>query len=441
MISARQSTRRVVITGMGVICPLGNTKEALWDALDNGRSGVGPLTSVPTDHLPMSFAAEARYFQGRIEDFGPLEGDQKKAIRKGLKTICREAQMGIAAAQLALADAGLALGKYDPERTGVVFGSDYMITAPEEFTAPVRHCLGEDDQFEFKRWAKQGLPQMSPLWLLKYLPNMPASHLAIYNDLRGPNNSLTLREASSNLAIGEAYRTIQRGSADTILAGATGTWVHPVKAMHAILQQEVAADGCSPEKACRPFDLHRTGMVLGEGAGTFVLEELGIARARRATIYGEVVGSASCQVADRNFVARRDVALANVMRAALRDAHATIDDVGHIHAHGLGTRGSDSAEAQAICQVLGDRTPRTPVVAAKSYFGNLGAGSGVVEAMASTLALQHGRLFPVLNYETADPECPIAVVTSHRAKPGRSFLNLSVTAQGQASCVMIRAVD
>src|SRR5688572_15012645 len=179
--------RRVVITGLGVICPLGNTPQKLWEALSSGTSGVGPLASLPTTHLPMSFAAEAREFTGQIEDFGPLEGEQKKAIRKGLKTICREAQMGIAAAQLALTDAGLAIGRYDPERTGVVFGSDYMVTVPEEFTEPVRQCLGEDRKFRFSRWASDGIRQMSPLWLLKYLPNMPASHLAIYNDLRGPN--------------------------------------------------------------------------------------------------------------------------------------------------------------------------------------------------------------------------------------------------------------
>src|SRR5688572_5133987 len=301
--------RRVVITGLGVICPLGNTPQKLWEALSSGTSGVGPLASLPTTHLPMSFAAEAREFTGAIDDFGPLEGEQKKAIRKGLKTICREAQMGIAAAQRAMADAGLALGKYDPDRIGVVFGSDYMITSAEEFVVPVKECLGADQAFDFSRWALAGLPKMNPLWLLKYLPNMPAAHLAIYNDLRGPNNSLTLREASSNLAVGEALRTIARGHADIMVAGATGTWIHSVKAMHAVLQQELATDECEPARASRPFDLDRRGMVLGEGAGAIVLEELTQAERRGATILGEVCGTASSQVADRNRVARRDVAL------------------------------------------------------------------------------------------------------------------------------------
>ena len=440
MVSSPSSPRRVVITGMGVITPIGNSKEALWDSLVKGRSGVGPFESVPTRYLPTSFAAEAREFTGAIDDFGPLQGEQKKAIRKGLKTICREAQMGIAAAQRAMADAGLALGKYDPERIGVVFGSDYMITSAEEFVASVKECVGADQAFDFSRWALAGLPKMNPLWLLKYLPNMPASHLAIYNDLRGPSNSLTLREASSNLAIGEASRIILRGSAEIMVAGATGTWVHPTKAVHAALQQELAGNGCEPARACRPFDLNRTGMVLGEGAGVIILEELSAAQARGATIYAEIVGSGSSHVADRNHVAHRDTALANAMRAALRDAGSSPLDVGHIQAHGLATRSADVAECKAIREVFGQRADSVPVTAAKSYFGNLGAGSGAVELIAGVMALNHRRLFPILTFETPDPECPLAVVTKADTDPGASFLNLSVTAQGQASCVMVRAV-
>jgi 3-oxoacyl-[acyl-carrier-protein] synthase II len=437
---AIENPRKAVITGIGVICPLGSTPDALWDALSTGRSGVGPLTAVPPRYLPMSFAAEATGFTGSIDDFGPLEGEQKKAIRKGLKTICREAQMGIAAAQLALHHAGLGLGKYDPERIGAVFGSDYMITAPEEFTAPVRKCVGPDGRFEFSRWAAEGLGQMNPLWLLKYLPNMPGSHIAIYNDLRGPNNSLTLREASSNLAVGEALRYIQRGSADIMIAGATGTWIHPLKSLHAILQQELANNGVEPARACRPFDLNRCGMVLGEGSAVVIMEEASAAAKRGATLLAEVVGCGSSQVASRNMIAHRRQALVNAMRMTLRDAAAALADIGHIQAHGLATRTCDAEEAQAIREVFGDAADRLPVTAAKSYFGNLGAASGLVELVAGVLALRNDQLFPTLNFETPDPECPIRVVADNATAPGRSFLNLSVTPQGQASCVLVRAV-
>jgi 3-oxoacyl-[acyl-carrier-protein] synthase II len=430
--------RRVVITGLGVICPLGDTIEDFWKALLDRRSGIAPVQPEPGVLSARAFAGQARDFTGHIDDFGSLEGELKKAIRKGLKVMCRESQMGVAAAQRAIADAALKPGAYDPERSGVVFGSDYMLTVPEEFIAPMRACAPEDRPFEFSRWATVGMSQLSPLWLLKYLPNMPASHIAIYNDFRGPNNSLTLREAASNLAVGEAFRVIQRGHADCMVAGATGTRVHPMKALHAVIQEDIAPNGQDPQRACRPFDLNRAGMVLGEGAGAILLEEIGSAQARGARIYAEIVGAGSSSVVDQNRVARRDQALCNAMRSTLRDAHITESDVGHINAHGLGTRSGDAEEAAAIRDVFGQHAQGLPVTAPKSYFGNLGAGSGIVELAASALALANDRLFPILNYETPDPDCPIKAVTNGEAKPGSSFLKLSVTPQGQASCLLVR---
>ncbi len=372
-----------------------------------------------------------------IDDFGLLEPEQKKAIRKALKMMCRESQMGVASAQRALHDAGIKSGSLDPERSGVVFGSDYMITDPEDFTAGMQRCAPEGE-FDFSRWATDGMTQMSPLWLLKYLPNMPASHIAIYNDLRGPNNSLTQREASANLAVGEALRVIQRGHAEVMLAGATGTRIHPMKTMHAVQQEPLAIDGIAPEKASRPFDLHRTGQVLGEGAGAVVLETWEHAQARGATIYAELVGTASSSASGRNFVARRELSLANAMRGALRDAKLAPEQVGHLQAHGLGTIGCDLDESRAVRDVFGASSDRLPVTAAKSYFGHLGAASGLVELIAGVLSLHYNRLFPILNYDAPDPDCPIRAVTRDDQTPGDSFLNPSVTPQGQASCVAVR---
>jgi 3-oxoacyl-[acyl-carrier-protein] synthase II len=264
--------------------------------------------------------------------------------------------------------------------------------------------------------------------------------VAIFNDLRGPNNSITLREAASNLAVGESFRTILRGHADVMIAGATGTRVHPMKAIHAIQTEQLAINGLAPARASRPFDLNRKGMVLGEGAAAVVVEELEHALARGAAIYGEIVGHASSQVTDRNFVAQRDRALANVIRMAIADADASLDDVGHIHAHGLGSQSCDAEEAAAIREVFGNRADHVPVTAAKSYFGNLGAASGLVELIGSMLALQQGTLFPILNYETPDPACPI-MAAKQGMSPGRSVLNLNVTPQGQASALLVRAWD
>jgi len=431
--------RRVVITGMGLICPLGNSKEALWEAIRAGQSGVLPVSAADHGEIPVPFAAEARQFQGKIEDFGPLDKERSKAIRKGLKMMCRECQMGVASAQLALHDAGLS-GKTDPSRTGIAFGVDHVITMPDDFLAGVQQC-STDGRFDYSRWATEGMPKMSPLWLLKYLPNMPASHLAIYNDLRGPNNSLTMREAAANMAVGEAFQIILRGSADAMLAGATGTRLHPLKAIHALQQEQVSTVAGDPSSACRPFDLHRTGMILGEGAATLVLEELNTALARGATIYGEVLAAASSASAGRGLVAHRSQAMVNVLRAVLRSADLSPDEVGHLHAHGLATRSCDIDEAQAIHEVFRRRDRPLPVVAAKSYFGNLGAGSGMIELAASLMALEKGDLFPVLNYQTPDPECPVSVAVDRDVPAGPTFVNLSVTPQGQASAVLVRRYE
>jgi len=433
--------RRVVITGLGLISPLGNTVESFWDALTTGRSGVRATETLPGNLLQMPWAAEAREFTGDIADFGPMDKDQTKAIRKGLKVMCRECQMGVAVAQRALANARISLGTCAPERIGISFGADYMLSQPDEFIGGVQHALDASGHFDFSRWPTDGMPQMSPLWLLKYLPNMPASHLAIYNDFRGPNNSITLREASANLSVGEAFRIIASGRADFMLAGATGTRLHPMKTIHCVQQEELATEADDPAKASRPFDLDRGGAVLGEGAGAIVLEELASAKARGATILAEVVARASSSVAGPNLVARRREALQNVLELTLAEAGLAPEQIGHVHAHGLGTRTGDAEEAKAIDAVLGSRVKPVPVVAAKSHFGNLGAGSGMVELAASVMALMHGRLFPVLNYQTPDPDCPVAAVTDNDTPSGDSFINLSVTPQGQASAVLVRRYE
>lgn len=440
MSSAFQDRRRVVITGLGVISPLGSSPADFWSALAAGKSGVNTISLLPVDRQPLKYAGEAKQFTGEIDDFGPLEGDRKKAIKKGLKVMCRETRMAVAAAQLALADALIAEKPFDPENSGVVLGSDYMLTMPEDYEASMKKCADTGD-FEFTRWGHDGLDQMTPLWMLKYLPNMPASHIAIYNDLRGPNNSLTMREAASNLAIGEAFRTIQRGHANAMVAGATGTRILPMQAIHALQTEQIAAENCDPEKASRPFDKNRTGMVTGEGAGMVVLEELAAAKARGATILAEIVGFGSSNVADENLVGRCDVALTNAMRSALHNAGRTPAEIGHINAHGLSTTKRDAEEARAICEVFGTTADQVPVVALKSYFGNLGAGSGAVELIASVLALRAGYLPRTLNYETPDPACGLAVTRDNNIAPGRSFLNLSVTPQGQAAVLCVAAVD
>ncbi|MEZ6092569.1 MAG: beta-ketoacyl-[acyl-carrier-protein] synthase family protein [Pirellulaceae bacterium] len=426
------SSRRVVITGVGLVSPLGNQVDTLWESLRNRKSGVSLLQSPANQALPIPCGAEAKDFTGGIDDFGPLDKALQRSIKKGLKLMCREIEMGVAAAQLALHDSGLSSDVRDPDRTGVLYGSDYIMTLPDEFTEGIRKCQDEEGRFRFERWSEAGLPEVNPLWLLKYLPNMPASHIAIYNDLRGSNKSLTVREASPGAAIGEAVSTISRGIVDAMVVGATGTRINPFRTLHVITQELVARGDADPSTLSRPFDKHRTGVVLGEGAGAMILEDLEFAKARGATILGEVVGFGSSAVGRAANERYLGLALANAMRAAVGDQAKS---VGHINAHGIGTPDGDAQESQAIIEIFGPQTP--PVVAAKSNFGNLGAGGGMVEAIASLKALEVGTLWPTLNYETPDEDCPISVVTSHDVPAGNSFLSANVSPQGQATAFHI----
>ena len=431
----KNGKRRVVITGFGLISPLGNSPEAVWESLANRTSGVRTLQSVPPDNLPIYGAGECWDFAtGDINAFGPLEKKKQRNIKKNLKVACRDIQMGVAVAQLAMNHAGLGDGGYDADRTGVVYGSDYMMTVPEEFNDGVRECL-TDGNFNFGEWGERGIKKVDPLWLLKFLPNMPASHIAIYNDMRGPNNSITIREASANLAVAEAACTIDRGHADIIIAGSTGTRIHPLRSIHMALQEQLAA-GRPPEQLSRPFDKDRNGMVIGEGAGALVLESLESARARGVPILGEIHGFGSSSVVAKNTAAHCGTALANVMRQSLSTSGLSVDDVGHLHAHGLSATKCDAEEAAAIAEVFADRSSPVPVTAAKSYFGNLGAGAGLIELIASLLAIEKGQLFPVLNYETPDDDCNINVVTGDDTSPGDTVLSTNVTPQGQASSVL-----
>jgi 3-oxoacyl-[acyl-carrier-protein] synthase II len=434
------SERRVVVTGMGLVSPLGLTTDELWAGLMAGTSGVVPIESFSAAGLPLHHAAEARCFTGGIGDFGELEGETKKAIRKGLKVMCRESQMAVAAAQRALHDAGDALARHAPERFGCVFGSDYMLTLPEDFTAGIAACRAADGSFDYDRWAGDGMPLLNPLWLLKYLPNMPASHIAIFNDLRGPSNSLTVREAGGHLALGEARVTIQRGMADIMVAGATGTRVHPMKTVHTLQSEQVAlplVGDDDPTRWSRPFDRTRRGMVLGEGAAVLVLEELAAAERRGARIYAELVGHGAACAADRGGIGRRRRALATALGRALASGGVAPSRLGHVHAHGVSTVAGDRDEAAALVDTLGEAAGRLPTVAAKSHFGNLGAGSGMVECVASILGLGRGELFPLLNHDRADSECPVN--PARRGDPaGDCFVSAAVTPQGQAAAVVFR---
>ena len=426
--------QRVVITGMGLISPLGLTLDSFWKSLSEGKSGVSACAH--EDGLPIPYAAFASEFDGEISGFGEIDPQLKKTIRKGLKLMSREIQMCVAATQRALLDADIAPGQLAPERVGTSIGSDYILTTSDELLDAVKACCDENGAFDFGVWGDRGLAKMNPLWQLKYLPNMPSSHVAICNDFRGVCNSVTLREASIGASIGEAVQIIASGKTDVMVVGATGSRLHPVKMIHALQTEQVARKTVAPEEICRPFDRNRCGMVLGEGAGTLVLESEEHALGRGARIYAEIPCGTYVIHFGRDRVPHRRAALKHAMTELFYRTGTTAGQIGHVNAHGLSTETSDKAEARAIHEMFEGR--HVPVTAAKSYFGNLGAGSGAVELIAGVLALQHQQLFPILNNMTGDPDCPMTPVREFGAPAGDSFVKLAVSPQAQATAILVR---
>jgi 3-oxoacyl-[acyl-carrier-protein] synthase II len=273
--------------------------------------------------------------------------------------------------------------------------------------------------------------------MLKCLPNMPACHLGILHDLRGPVNTITQRDVGANLAVAEASRWIRDGEVDAVLVGAASTLLTETNRRHATLEAELAPDA---EAVCRPFDRRRQGPPAGEGAAALVLEEFEFARARGARLYGEVLGCAAATRIGGPPAEGCRRALAATLQLLLPRSGLTPGDVGHLHAHGLGTPASDLAEAQALVEVFGEELARLPVVAAKSRLAHAGAASGGQELVASLLAWQHGRLFPVWNTQDLDPRCPVRLASVSDAG-GDVFVNINLFGRGAAAAVAVGRVS
>lgn len=409
----------VVITGVGIVSPIGIGREAFWNSLCGRLSGVRRLTAFDVTGTGFPFG-------GEIHDF-----DAKDFVkpRKSLKVMSREIQFGVVAASLAMTDANLAAGAVDPERLGVVFGADMMHCELEEVANAYRRCSA-DGGFDRRLWGRCAMDEIYPLWMLKYLPNMPACHIAIAHDARGPNNSHALGESSSLTAVAEAARIIERGAADVMIAGGASSRIHPIVwARSPLLPVSRRED--DPTKISRPFDAQRDGFVNGEGAGALVLESRRHAEARRAKMLARIAGAGGSFEPAANGKPLAGDATRRAIGAALRSAGLAASDLGHVNAHGLSTVADDRAEAHAIRDLLGD----VPVTAPKSYFGNLGAGTGAVEMAVSLLALEKGMVPVTINYEQPDCDCPVNVVDREPLagrSPSAMILNQSATGQSVA---------
>ena len=400
-----KSPIEVVITGVGIVSPIGIGRDAFWKSIIEQRSGVGPISQFDPDKLPVRFG-------GEVADFNPKLYVKP---RKSIKVMSREVQLGFSAATLAVEDSALDPQAVDSDRFGVVYGCE-MIYGDLHDLVDIFQGSCEDGTFHFDQFSQRIESDVYPLWMLKNLPNMAACHVGIANDARGPNNTIVQSDVSSLLAVAESVSVIQRGRADVMIAGGTGSRLNITGIMYRG-DSNLSHRNDDPASASRPFDVDRDGMVNGEGAAAFVLESRPHAEARGARILAVIRGSSSIGEPFREAPATDGRSLRRAIASLLVDAALKPEDIDHVNANGLSTVPDDACEARAISEALGN----VAVTAPKSYFGNLGGGTGAVEMAASVLALEHEHVPPTLNHSRTARDCPVTVIHSEMRKLTKPF--------------------
>lgn len=411
--------RRVVITGLGTLAPNGNTTKSYWDALCNGQTGVGPITKFDASDFRVRFAAEVKAF-----DPSRYGMDRRSARRMDLFT-----QYAIAASVQAVESAGLDLDAEQAERVGVVFGSG--IGGLRTF----------EDQHDAYR--NGGPRRISPLFVPMMIPDMSAGQVSIHLGAKGPNYTTVTACASAAHAIGNAAREIWDDEADVMITGGAEAAITPMAVGGFASARTLSTRNDAPERASRPFDADRDGFVIGEGAGGLVLEELGRAKQRGATIYAEVVGAGYTGDAHHiTDMAPGGEGGARAIRRALHQARVDLEEVAYINAHGTSTPVGDPGETAAIKAVFGDHAKKLAVSSTKSMTGHLLGASGAIETIAATLAIYHEVAPPTINYETPDPECDLDYVPNEaREMPIAIAINNSFGFGGHNAVIVLRAFD
>jgi 3-oxoacyl-[acyl-carrier-protein] synthase II len=390
--------RRVVITGVGCVTPLGTRVEELWGNLLKGASGVGYTTLFDASNFPTKISAEVRNWT--IADAGE---DPERWRYQG-----RHTHFAVGAAKQAVVDSGVLEKSMDPTLFGVYLGCGEGQQDFGRFTKMMLAAMQDGDQLDMVKFTQTGLETMHPISELEQEPNMPAGHLAALFDAQGPNSNCLTACAASSQAIGEATEIIRRGEADVMLSGGAHSMIHPFGVTGFNLLTALSTNNEHPTKASRPFDMHRDGFVLGEGASMVVLEEYEHAKARGAKIYGEVTGYGSTadafRITDTHPEGRGAISAINM---ALGDAKLNKDQIHYINAHGTSTSVNDRVESLAIKQAFGEQAYKIPVSSTKSMTGHLIAAAGATEAIICLLALRDQVLPPTTNYETPDPDCDL----------------------------------
>ena len=410
-----EALRRVVVTGLGAVTPIGNDVAQYWEGLRSGRNGVAAITLFDASRHACRFAAE-------VKDFEPAGWLEPKEAKRW----DRFCQFGVVAAKQAVLDAGLSIDDSNRNRVGVSIGSGVGGLLMMETQAQVLNDRGPD--------------RITPFCVPMMIPNMATGLTAIALGARGPSSAVATACAAGSNAIGDAFRQIQLGLADVMVCGGAESAITPLGVAAFASAKALSFRNDDPATASRPFDLERNGFVIGEGAGMLVLESLDHALARGATPLAEIVGyGTTCDAHHITSPSPGGVGGAEAMRLTLVDARLQPEDVDYVNAHGTSTQANDSNETAAIKSALGDRAHQIPVSSTKSMTGHLLGGSGGIEAVASVLAIGHNLVPPTINYHTPDPACDLDVVPNvARDHPVNVVLSNSFGFGGHNVCLAFR---
>jgi len=408
--------RRVVVTGIGAVTPLGSTAPETWRAALAGESGIDWIRAFDASEFPVRVAAEVKDFDG-----------SGAASPKERRKLDRNVLLALAAGKEAVEHAGL--NGFDPHRVGIAFGS------------AIGGIGGIMQQGEILR--ERGFERISPSFIPSVLVDAASGQLAISLGIKGPNYAPVSACATGSHAVGEAAELIKRGDADAMLSGGTEAAIHPIILAGFVAMRGLAAEDEHPPRASRPFDATRAGFVMGEGACVLVLEELEAARARGATLYAEVLAYGTSN--DAHHMAQPEpeaIGVGEMMRAAIDRAGLKPEDVGYINAHGTSTPLGDAAETKAIKDVFGDHAYKLAVSSTKSMMGHCFGAAGAIEAMMCVLALHEGKLPPTINYEHPDPACDLDYVPNEaREADVKVALSNAMGLGGHNACVLLGRVD
>jgi 3-oxoacyl-[acyl-carrier-protein] synthase II len=433
---------RVVITGIGAVSPLGLSAVKTWEGLCAGRCGIRRITAFDPSKFSCQLAGEVEQY--KIQQYVP------KAFRKATKLMSRDIELAVIAADEAVRDSGLITKaiyetkvNVNPTRMAINVGAGLISCDPCEI-APAVAISKTDGKFNIQKWGRDGIGLVTPLWLLKYLPNMLACHVGIIHDIQGPSNTLTCAEVSGHLSIAEAAEVIIRGWADIALAGGAESKVNPVLIMRQCLIKRTANEhNNDPENACRPFDAEASGSIFGDGGGIVVLENLETARKRGAKIYAEYAGVGQSTSINHPYehIEADGVGITIAIEKALAQAGITAKDIDLIIPHGTGIPADDLAEARGIEAAIGSEIKRIPVWPTKSMLSNTGAGSGGLDIVAAICAIRDGVIPAAKNCVKKTDGCNLNIITTAQKTKIRYALCCGYTYGGQTAALILKNVQ